>query len=117
MTVKAFIKESIKISPDRLILKGKEGTALTQSVDIIAQEEKPLSLEPGDFNLKEKMTYRIEVIEPGKAFRIHFTNIPLQAGSFKGSLKLKTNYDEKPEITIPISGNFLKDTEENGKNQ
>jgi len=117
LTVKAYIREAIKISPVRLTFKGKEGTILTQSVDIIAQEKKPLSLKPGDFSLTEKMTYRIEEIESGKVFKISFTNLPLTSGHFQGSLKLTTNYDEKQEITIPISGSFDNDAVENEKKQ
>lgn len=115
LTVKAFVKESILVSSKALRFKGKEGTVLTQSVDITAQEEKPLSIKPGVFSLQEKMTYRIEEVEKGKAFKIFFTNLPLPAGRFSGSLKLMTNYDDNPEISITISGNFSKDTEDNEK--
>lgn len=88
---------------------------LTQSVDITAQEEKPLSIKPGVFSLQGKMTYRIEEVEKGKSFKIFFTNLPLPAGRFSGSLKLMTNYDDNTEISITINGNFSKDTEDNEK--
>jgi len=88
---------------------------LTQSVEIIAQEEKPLNIKAGEFSLKDKMTFRLEETVKGKVFKLYFTNVPLPAGRFNGSLKLMTNYKDKPEIVFSISGDFLEVTEENEK--
>jgi len=117
LTIKAFIKESILVSSKSVRFRGKEGSVLTQSIDIIAQEQKPLSIKPGVFSLQEKMNYTIEETEKGKAFRIVFTNKPQPAGHFNGYLSLTTNYEDNPEIKISINGNFLKDAEDNGKKQ
>jgi hypothetical protein len=88
---------------------------LTQSVEIIAQEEKPLNIKAGEFSLRDKMAFRLEETVKGKVFKLYFTNVPLPAGHFSGSLKLMTNYKDKPEITVPISGDFQQETEENEK--
>jgi hypothetical protein len=113
LSIKAFIKESIKVSSKSVRFKGKEGTVQTQSIDIIAQEQKPLSIKPGVFSLQDKMTYTIEETEKGKAFRIVFTNMPQPAGRFSGYLNLTTNYDDSPEIKISLNCNFSKDKEDN----
>jgi hypothetical protein len=117
LTVKAFIKESIRISSKTVRFKGEEGAVQTQSVDIIAQEQKPLSIKPGVFSLQEKMTYSIEETEKGKAFKIVFKNMPQPAGRFSGYLNLMTNYDDTPEIKITISCNFSGDKADNEKKQ
>jgi len=50
------------------------------------------------------VAYSIEEVEKGRVFHIRFAGI-LQAGqNFSGQLRLKTNYEEKPDITIPIRG-------------
>jgi len=54
------------------------------------------------------VTYRIEEVEPGRLFKVHFTSIPGPAETYRGVLKLKTNYPEKPEIIIPIRARFRK---------
>ncbi|MBN1626934.1 MAG: hypothetical protein JW944_10460 [Deltaproteobacteria bacterium] len=115
LTVKAIIKDSINVSSKSLSFRGEEGTVLTKSIDIIAQEDKPLSIKPGNFSLQDKMTYRIEETEKGKVFKIVFTNLPQPAGRMRGSLKLMTNYDDKPEITITLTGNFTEKTKDNEK--
>jgi hypothetical protein len=106
LTVKASIRESIMLSPRRVRFKGEEGTVQTQSVEITAQEDKPLTLQAGDFTLKDKINYKIEEVKKGKVFRISFTNLPMQAGRQSGSLELKTNYSEDPVITIRVNCNF-----------
>jgi hypothetical protein len=117
LTVKAFIKESIQVLPNTLKFKSKEQTVLTQTVELIAQDEKPLNIKAGAFSLKDKMTYTIEEVTKGKTFKILFTNLPQTAGTFSGALQLMTNYNDKPEITIFITGDFFKGTDEinNGK--
>jgi hypothetical protein len=72
--------------------------------------DKALTLEESQFSISEKVTYRIEELEPGRDYRIHFTTIPGMAGvgSYRGVLKLKTNYPEKPDVTIWITVQYRK---------
>jgi hypothetical protein len=106
LTVKALVKAPIYLSSRYVYLQGSPSQPVTKSIDIKAGKSKPLRLEPGQFNLSEKVTYQIEEVEVGKIFRIHFTSIPGPAQVYQGFLKLKTNYPEKPEITIRIRGVF-----------
>lgn len=103
LAVEAFIKVPVHIFPNRVYLHGNEGQIITKSLKITAKEEEPLKLEADHFNLTGKVAYQIEVVEPGKIFIINFKNIHTLAGTFQGVLKLKTNYPEKPEISIPIN--------------
>jgi hypothetical protein len=106
--IRAFVKAPIYLSPKYVYLRGPAGQEITGTVRITAQENKPLKLEPSYFNLGKKVTYRIEEVEAGRKFKIHFTSIPGPAGAYRGVLKLKTNYPEKPEITIGVIGRFQK---------
>ena len=109
LEVKAFIKVPISLSPRYVSLYGKEGQKVTKMVEIRANLDKPLTLTPEGFNLEGKLTYRIEEIEKGRRFKIHFTSIPGPSQRFNGFLNLKTNYPEKPIINIRIRGRFLKE--------
>jgi hypothetical protein len=115
LTLKANIRQSIQVSPAILVFRGPEGSVLTRSADVISMDEKPLNIKPGNFNLKDKITYRIEEVQKGKLFRIYFTNLPEATGSFSGFLILTTNYDDTPEIKISLNGNFQKNTDVNEK--
>jgi len=106
LKLKAFVKVPISLSPRYVYLSGQAAKPITKTVKISATQDKPLTLEPSQFNLGEKVTYRIEEVEAGKVFQIHFTSIPGPPQTYHGVLKLKTNYPEKPELTIRIRGRF-----------
>jgi len=89
-------------------LRGPADQKLTRTVGIRAGMDKALTLEETQFTLSEKLTYTIEELEPGKYFRIHFMSIPGKVGIYRGVLKLKTNYSEKPEVIIRITVQFRK---------
>jgi hypothetical protein len=96
----------IYISPRYVYLRGIAGQTTTRTVQIKAELDKPLKLEPTGFDLGSKVIFKLEELEVGKTFLIRFTNIPGSAGTYHGVLKLKTNYPEKPEISIRVRGKF-----------
>ena len=108
LRIEAFVKAVISVSPKYVSLKGMADRKITKTVRVRAQEDKPLKLEPSHFNLSNKVDYRIEEVEAGREFRIHFTSIPDNVGIYRGFLKLKTNYPERPEIKIWIKAKFKR---------
>ena len=110
--ITALIRPIIRLTTSKIYLVGKEYQSITKVVEVRAGLDIPLTLTAGQFNLSEKLTYTIMEIEEGRMFQIHFTNIPGPPQTYGGFLKIKTNYPEKPEITILIKGRFLKKTHE-----
>ena len=108
LRVKALVKVPIHISPRYVNLYGKEGQSVTRVIEIRAGLNKPLTLTPSQFNLEGKLTYVLEEIEKGRRFKIRFTVIPGPPQTYHGFLKLKTNYPEKPVISIRIRGRIIK---------
>ena len=108
LSMKATVKVAIYLSTRYVYLRGPAGEKINRTIKVRAERDKPLNLEPSHFDLGEKVTYGIEEVEAGKLFRIHFANIPGPAETYRGLLKLKTNYPEKPEITFRIRGIFKK---------
>ena len=106
ISIGLFVRVSIRVSPRSVNFRGEAGQTLTKTVHIRSGLNKPLTIEPTVFDLDKKVQYRIEPVQEGKNFRIVFTNIPGSAENYRGFLKLKTNYTEKPEIMIPIRGKF-----------
>ena len=102
LVVKAEVKPVITLSRRFVNFYGKEGERMAKEVEITAEMEKPLILKPIQFSLDGKLTYALEQIEEGKRYKIRIENIPGPAQNFRGFLKLRTNYSEKPEITIWI---------------
>jgi hypothetical protein len=108
ISLRCFVKVSITVSPRYVTLVGGNGQSVTSLVEIKAEKGTPLQLSPEEFTLGDKVAYSLEEVEKGKIFHIRFAGI-LRAGEpFSGHLRLRTNYGEKPEITIPIRGYIQK---------
>ena len=108
ITLQANVRLSIQVSPKNIKLMGYEGTVITQSAVIAANMEKPLEIELTQFNLSERISHEIEVIEPGRIFKVNFNYTPLPGDNLKGTFIIKTNYPEKPSISIPVTARFQK---------
>jgi len=108
ISIGLFVRVSIRVSPRSVNFRGEAGQTITKTVHIRSGLNKPLTIEPTTFDLENKVQYRIEPIQEGKNFKVVFTNIPGSAENYRGFLKLKTNYTERPEIMIPIRGKFRK---------
>jgi hypothetical protein len=106
LRITAFVKVPIYVSSRYVYLFGQAGQTMTRSVKIRAELDKPLKLEPTHFDLGSEVIFRMEEVETEKTFIIHFTNIPGSKEIYHGFLKLRTNYPEKPEISIRVRGKF-----------
>ena len=106
--IRARIKVPIYVSSPKIRLYGREKQSVTRVVEIRAELERPLILTPKQFSLGDKLTFQIEEIDKGRRFQIRFKSIPGPPEKYHGFLRLKTNYPEKPEMTIWILGRFLK---------
>jgi hypothetical protein len=100
--IKAFVKMPVSISPRSVYLSGPADRGVSMTVTVKAGEKRPLTIEESGFDLAGKVTYAIEEVEAGSFFRIRFTTIPGPPGTFRGILRLKTNYPERPQIDIPV---------------
>jgi hypothetical protein len=107
ITIEAFVKTPILVSPRAVFLQGKTTEMVTKSVDIKGDPAKALKIEPLDFSLNHRVKYTIEEVSQGKHYRINFTSIPNVANHYQGALRLKTNYPEKPEVVIFVRGRFI----------
>ena len=107
ITIEAFVKTPILVSPRSVFLQGKMTDTVSKSVDIKGDPGKVLKIEPVDFSLNHRVKYTIEEVSQGKHYRINFTSIPNVANHYQGALRLKTNYPEKAEVVIFVRGRFL----------
>ena len=101
-----FVKVSIYVSSRYVHLIGNSYKKISKNIQVRAEMDRPLELTPVFFNLAGKVSYNIQEIEKGRKFQIHFETIPGNLTSFRGVLRLKTNYPEKPEIYLQIRGRF-----------
>ena len=73
-----------------------------------------MEITPAQFTLDGKVSYAIEEIEKGREFQVSFTSVSSPPQSYRGFLKIKTNYPEKPEFNIRIRGRIMQKKPQSG---
>jgi len=87
---------------------GRNDVSVTKEIEIGAGIDRTLIITPQLFTLPGKVTWSLQEIQKGEKFRIRLKSIPGGSEDYRGFLTLKTNFPEKPELTIWIIGRFTK---------
>lgn len=106
IVMEGILKEAIVFWPTVVLLKGSQKESIAGSVRIEGKLNKRLAIEPLSFDLAKQVNYKIVELEPGKVYEVRLMTVPNGEKRYRGFLKLKTGYEEKPEIVIPIWGDF-----------
>jgi hypothetical protein len=106
LVIRANVKVPIYVSSRYVHLYGSGDSEVQKTVKIMAELNKPLTLTVAEFIPQDKLKYAIETVQKDKEYRVKFISIPGIKENYRGVLKLKTNYPEKPEITLVIHGRF-----------
>lgn len=106
LDLRANVKAVIILTGSMVLFSGNKNTTITREIGISTGLDKPLILTPEQFTLSGKVTYTLSEIEKGKRYRVNFQNVPGKHRNYRGFLKLKTNFDEKPDVTLWIVGRF-----------
>ena len=96
------------VSTPYLYFKGLSDSVITRTVKIEGRDEHPIQVEPLSFDLPDKVVFRIEEMKPGREFHVHLSTVAGSAGTYLGTLELKTNHPRKPIVTIRIRGRIKK---------
>lgn len=104
VTLTARIKSPITLEPRGVLLYGGMDEDVTGKITLKADEHRSLTLYPFEFSLKDKAAYTLETIIEGKEYAVVFRNLSKKREKYSGTLKFKTNYADKPEISIPVYG-------------
>jgi len=104
LDLRATIKPVITLSGSPVFFSGKKNASVTGEVGISTELDRPLALTPEQFTLAGKVIYSLSEIEKGKRYQVTFQNVAGKGENYRGYLKLKTNFPEKPDVTIWIIG-------------
>lgn len=104
ITLTAFVKTSISFDRWGIMMDGIVGQDIKQTVNFTANEEQPLLIEVETSSLMNKVSYELKNIEKDKKFQLIVSNISQKADKYNGFITLKTNYANKPKITIRVLG-------------
>jgi hypothetical protein len=108
LDLRANVRSAIVVSGSAVQFTGRNDVRTTRVVEIRSGIDRPLVIQPEQFDLVGKVDYSLEETQKGKSFRVTFRNIPGPSDFYRGTLTFKTNFPEKPELTIWIFGRFNK---------
>ncbi len=106
LDLRADIQPAIVVSGSSVQFSGKSILSTTRVIEITSGIDRPLVIQPEQFDLVGKVDYSLEETQKGKRFRVTFRNLPGPFDFYRGSLTFKTNFPELPELTIWIFGRF-----------
>ncbi len=109
--IKAGIKTAVYLSSHRVYLYAIEGQDAAKSIIVRGEQPEPLTIEPEEFSLDGVATYEIMEMEKGRRYKIRFAVVPGEPKFTRGHLKIKTNYPEKPSMTIIVTVKVVKKTQ------
>ena len=108
LTMTAQVNLPISVEPQGVMMEGVVGEEIIKIVTIKAHEDQPLTLEPVKLSLPKKVAYELKTLEQGRVYQIVLRNISQKKDKYNGFLTMKTNYPQKPEITIRFLG-YIRD--------
>lgn len=108
--LKAQVDKIYTLTPPSVALKGIEGEAIQQIVNLIPSETFPFSLKEIRAKRGQYIRYQFEEIKVGESVRyqVIIENTRKEAGVYFDTLYLKTDSRRKPEIVITVFGNIAK---------
>ena len=111
LSIKADVKNPVYLSSYRVYLYAIEGQDAAKSIIVRGELPKPLTIEPEEFTLDGAATYEIKEMEKGRRYKIRFSLIPGKPKFVRGHLKIKTNYPEKPSVTVILTVKVVRKTQ------
>jgi hypothetical protein len=107
LAISTNVKVPISIQPRGVFIEGFKGDDIQSVVIIKSHEDKPLELSAISNSLPKKVAYELKAIKAGKIYHLILKNISKGEDKYSGFISLKTNYFEKPELTVRFLG-FIK---------
>lgn len=109
--LKGTIWAPVLITPRHAKLYGILGDSVETAVDLRGQKEEPLIVELASVSIPDEVEVALREVEKGRSYELHIRNKVQEDTSYKGEIKLTTNYPERPEIQIRIHGDICPPVE------
>jgi hypothetical protein len=80
------------------------GDEIEGSVHLRAEKKEPLVIKVASVSIPDKVAVELQEIEKGRRYELRVKNKVKKETTYQGHVRLTTNYTEKPEAVIRISG-------------
>lgn len=103
--VKGVVWAPIAVKPQYARLHGISGQDVETTIHVHANKAEPLEVELASVSIPDKVTAELKALETNRIYQLKLRNKVQGEAHYNGQVKLTTNYPEKPELIIRISGN------------
>ncbi len=103
--MKGTVWAPIYLKPKHAHLAGTLGEKIETVVHMMGEKKDPLIVKLASVSIPDKVEVKLTEIEKGRIWEVKVENKAEEQTTYKGQIKLTTNYPEKPEMVIRITGN------------
>ncbi len=104
--MKGKIWAPVNLEPKYARLTGTLGEEIETVVQLRGEKEEPLALKVASVSIPDKVAVELNEVEKGRSYKLKIKNKVNEETRYSGQVKLTTDYPEKPEIIVRISGNI-----------
>jgi hypothetical protein len=104
--LKGKVWAPISLNPKSARLTGNVGEKIETVVHLKGEKKEPLIVKLASVSIPDKVEVELKETEKGRSYELKVKNRVQTQGTYVGQVKLTTNYPEKSEIAIRISGNI-----------
>jgi hypothetical protein len=87
-------------------LTGSVGDKIENVVHLKGEKEAPLMVKLASVSIPDKVDVQLKETEKGRSYELRVKNKLQTQGTYIGHIRLTTNYSERPEIVVRITGNI-----------
>jgi hypothetical protein len=104
--LKGKVWAPIHVKPRYVRLRGTQDDEIKGVVRVQGDKKEPLVAKVASVSLPDKVEVKLKETEKGRTYELEVKNKVKGEARYTGSVKLTTNYPEKPEIVIRITGDI-----------
>jgi hypothetical protein len=104
IAMKGNVWTPIQMKPRSVRLNGSLGDKIERVVHLEGKKKDPLILKLTSVSIPDKVEVQLKEVEKGRNYQLTVKNIVKEQARYRGQIKLTTNYPEKSEIVIQVSG-------------
>jgi hypothetical protein len=109
--LKGSIWTPINVKPRYVRLRGTEDEEIEAVVRLERKKKEPLTAKVTSVTIPDKVEVDLRETNKGRTYELKVKNKAKGGDRYRGELRLATNYPEKPEIVIRITGDIRRPLE------
>jgi len=106
IALKGKVWAPIRVDPRYVRLGGTEDEEVESVVRLRGEKKEPLIAKLASVSIPDKVEVKLQETEKGRTYQLKVKNKVKGEARYSGKLRLTTNYPEKPEIVVQITGDI-----------